>query len=370
MPSSAPEDCVAGAVAETHETHHALHYKKHGALEVPTNGTLVLDASTLAFRGGDRDDIWSLHKLDVEHYRGRTSHGMKVLRAWPKEGEEPLICIFTQVDGATCERIRDAVAAAKEEPAIHRKGARRRRHTERSAAVEAGDGEDAASDDDSHRRRRGRRHSGHHGHHSHSRERSHHSRGDHSRDAHGDHSKGDHSEGDRSKGDEPELHLKNVMYYKDGHHSRMSTPVRGTLSLRGGALSFHSQVHDYRWNLTAVTVTSFKGRMNHGMKILGPREILEEEAALQAWTEAEGGQVEQDTEEYAFTHVDAASVYAIQRTVAAAKEEEAEEKKEAGEGLAGCCDRAWRRLQAAAAALMGSRQKVHSAEGLEEPLTP
>lgn len=71
------------------------------------------------------------------------------------------------------------------------------------------------------------------------------------------------------------IKMKNVLYYKK--HSKSARPTRGKLLLGQKNISFQSKGLDYCWNLDSICVEKFKGRVNGGMKILGKRQMGEED---------------------------------------------------------------------------------------------
>lgn len=341
MPSSVSSTQDVGTDEGTSEIHNVLLYKKHSKFEVPTTGTLLLSTKTLSFRGHQKYHYWNLDSIGIEKFKGRTSHGMKILGRScaggrsnnASRGEDQKEYIFTKVTDESYEKLRSAIEAAKLDKVEHRHLFETKQESESPSLGE-------------------------------------------------DESEADSGASAAESGDDNDMvtpfqdvNLKNVLYYKDRHKSSM--PVRGTLRLGPSTISFHSQVHAYCWSLSSIAVERFQGRMTHGMKIIGERMITEDDEAMMEWMEDK-----EQEEEYTFTHVDQMSVYAIQGAVKEAKfAKEAEDREDEGdeEGLTSCCWRAWLRLQATAASILPvqaaeqrkaerSRRKVHALEELDEPL--
>jgi len=91
-----------------------------------------------------------------------------------------------------------------------------------------------------------------------------------------------------------------VLYYKK--HSKSARPTRGSLHLGQTKISFKSKGHDFCWDLDAVCIERFKGRVNGGMKIIGKRK-----------------QGKEDDEEYIFTMVKQRSYDLIRTSIDQAK---------------------------------------------------
>ena len=96
------------------------------------------------------------------------------------------------------------------------------------------------------------------------------------------------------------IKMRNVLYYKK--HSKSARPTRGKLLLGQKNISFQSKGLDYCWNLDSICVEKFKGRVNGGIKILGKRQLGEE-----------------DEEEFIFTMVKQSSYDLISSSIDDAK---------------------------------------------------
>merc|ERR1712176_1640981 len=177
---------------------------------------------TLSFRGEGHDVEWNLDAMVVSRYKGRIHPGVKVCfqkivtdveSDTPRRSVEEEYHVFTGVDQQSFDVIRASVAEARS-----------------CTNCRLGSGDSRGCEDDA----------------------------DGCRQQEQDKSA-------KSGTTIGEVEFKKILYYR--HHHASASPTRGSLLLTKGMLSFRGQGHDVRWDLDAITVTRYHGRIHPGMKV-------------------------------------------------------------------------------------------------------